>query len=199
MRRLYTATPPCPHGNVLSVVAYAGEGAKAERLTVCRDCYRTRGPHGGRWTLQDDAPAYGSRLMPWPDHAAREACFEAPAFDDDPDPPFLLPLIDPAWLPFNRDAAVGERVAFLVSFGRPRWIEARVVWVGDDANGQRGIVALTEQGLTLRGNECTYVGLAGGLPFWAVSFFGDEERLNEVLANHRRLYPLAALAAVVTA
>lgn len=196
MRRLHTTAPRCPHDRTVHVVAHHGAGP-AERLTICRDCYRVPGPYAtSRWVHQDEAVTLGAHLTPWPSDPGAAACFKAPAFMGDPDPPMLVPTVDPAALPFDRDAKVGGRVAFLASLGFLQWIEGVVVAVGEDGNGARGIVALTTQGLTLRGSERVYAGWAGGLPFWGVDFFGDEDRLAEVVAAHRAAYPVELVAAV---
>ena len=192
MRRLHEAAAKCPHESVVRVTAYAGECATAERLTICRDCHRVPGPFTtSRWKMQDDEPAHGARLMPWMWDAKATACFKVPTFLGDTDPPFLIPTVHPNAFPFVRDVRIGDHAAFLASVGLQQWIEGRVVFTGDNADGVRGIVATTTQGLTLRGNEREPSGHSGGRSYWGSDFIGDEERLDEIIAIHREAFPIA--------
>ena len=103
------------------------------------------------------------------------------------EPPFLIPTVPAA---FEPDLVVGQRAAFLV-YDHPRqFISAKVVCFGENKRGERGYVALTEQGLTVRGWKGVYPLSAGGTEtFWHACILGLESRLVRTIASHRQKYP----------
>ena len=103
------------------------------------------------------------------------------------EPPFLIPTVPAA---FEPHLVVGQLAAFLV-YAHPRqFISAKVVYFGENQRGERGYVALTEQGITVRGWTGVYPRSGGGTEtFWDVCIFGLETRLVRSVAAHRRKYP----------
>ncbi len=105
------------------------------------------------------------------------------------EPPFLIPTVPAA---FEPDLVVGQRAAFLV-YDHPRqFISAKVVCFGENKRGERGYVALTDQGVTVRGCKGVYPLRGGGkktATFWHASKFGLEAVLPRTVASHRQKYP----------
>ena len=103
------------------------------------------------------------------------------------EPPFLIPTVPAA---FEPDLVVGQRAAFLVKDHPRQFISAKVVYFGENKRGERGYVALTEQGLTVRGWEGVYPRSGGGTEtFWDACIFGLQDRLVRSAMAHRRKYP----------
>ncbi len=176
--------PTCEHKSTVSVVESGSVRGKRAPTTICRDCHAMKRHLVDRWVKQP-TPTMGAAMMPivWGPRIPSD-CFEVPAFDNEP--PFLLPTVPAA---FARDLVVGQRAAFLGSYCRRQWIEGTVRWIGENEHGERGFVATTEQGLTLRGNEGAYSKSWGGGEFWGVNFFGGEVELAEIIAIQRAQYP----------
>ena len=106
---------------------------------------------------------------------------------NDGEPPFLFPTVPAA---FEPDRVVGQHAAFLVEYPRRKFISAKVVYFGEEEHGERGYVALTEQGLTVRGCKGVYPRSGGGTEtFWDACIFGLEARLVRSAMAHRRKYP----------
>ena len=105
------------------------------------------------------------------------------------EPPFLIPTVPAA---FEPDLVVGQHAAFLV-YDHPRqFISAKVVYFGENKHGERGYVALTDQGVTVRGCKGVYPLRGGGkktATFWHASKFGLEGVLPRTVASHRQKYP----------
>ena len=185
-----TTEPSCAHAFTVETMAHLVPGGMSHRLSICQACHRVSGRFTTfRWKMQDDKPAVGAHLAPWMWDAGAASCFKVPAFLGDRDPPMLIPTVDPGELPFVRDVQIGDRVAVLASIGLLQWIEGRVVFVGDNLAGVRGIVTTTTQGLTLRGNERTIAGIGA---VWGLTFLGEENQLDKILALHREAFPIAA-------
>lgn len=195
MTRASPAAPTCAHSFTVEVMAHLVPGKPTHRLTICRNCHRVPGLFAtSRWKPQDDEPVLGAHLTPWMFDAGAAKCFKVPQFMGDKDPPMLIPTVDSQAIPFDCNARVGDRVAFLASIGLLQWIEGRVVFIGTtDAGwfGTRGIVATTEQGLVLRGSA--QVGGSPACAYWGLDFIGDEEHLAEIISIHREAYPAEVL------
>ena len=103
------------------------------------------------------------------------------------EPPFLIPTVPAA---FEPALVVGQRAGFLVKDRRRHFISAKVVCFGENKRGERGYVALTEQGITVRGWTGVYPRSCGGTEtFWDVCIVGLEARLVRTVAAHRTKYP----------
>jgi hypothetical protein len=102
------------------------------------------------------------------------------------EPPFLIPTVPAA---FEPDLVVGQRAAFLVQDHRRHFISAKVVYFGENRHGERGYVALTEQGITVRGWKGVHPLSGGGTEaFWDACIFGLEAHLVRNVTAHRRKY-----------
>jgi len=177
----------CEHRNTVSVVERGSARRKRTPPTICRTCHAIKRDLTGRWTQQSAAPAVGAAMMPIvPADCIPAGCCIIPYFDSAYAPPFLVPTVPAA---FEPDLVVGQRATFLVSYQRRQWISAKVVWVGEDESGERGYVALTEQGVTLRGWKAVYPRSSGVESFWSVTFYGPEDDLAASVAAHRAICP----------
>ena len=153
---------------------------------ICRTCHALKRYVSTRWRKQSATPAVGAAMMPFlPDNAIPADWIIVTWLASEP--PFLIPTVPAA---FEPHLVVGQRAAFLVKSHPRQFIAAKVVYFGENKHGERGYVALTEQGLTVRGWTGVYPRSGGGTEtFWDVCIFGLEARLVRNVAAHRRKYP----------
>ena len=175
----------CEHKSTVSVVESGSARGMRAPTTICRTCHAMKRYLATRWRKQRATPAVGAAMMPIvPADCVPADCCILPWFDSEP--PFLVPTVPAA---FEPDLIVGQRAAFLVKYHRRQFISAKVVWFGENERGERGYVALTEQGVTLRGWEGVYPLSCGVESFWNACFFGLEAELARIVAIQRTKYP----------
>ncbi len=153
---------------------------------ICRTCHALKWHSSTRWREQTTTPAVGAAMMPFlPDNALpADWCIVTWLASE---PPLLIPTVPAA---FEPDLVVGQRATFLVKSHRRQFISAKVAYFGENEHGERGYVALTEQGITVRGWTGVYPRSGGGTEsFWDVCIFGLEAHLVQTVASHRRKYP----------
>jgi hypothetical protein len=179
------AVSTCNHTSTVSVVE-RGSGQRILGTTICRTCHAVKRRFSTRWRKQSATPVEGAAMMPFlPDNDIPAGwCIVKSTASE---PPFLIPTVPAA---FEPDLVVGQRAAFLV-YDHPRqFISAKVVCFGENKRGERGYVALTEQGLTVRGSKGVHPLSCGGTgTFWDARTFGLEAHLVRTVAVHRGKYP----------
>jgi hypothetical protein len=180
------AVSTCNHTSTVRVVELGSGRRMAGPTTVCRTCHARKRYVSTRWRKQSTRPPVGAAMMPFAvdNGIPPDCCFLKADYGE---PPFLFPTVPAA---FEPDLVVGQRAAFLMKYHRRQFISAKVVYFGEDEHGERGYVALTEQGFTVRGWKGVYPRSGGGTEtFWVTCFFGLEADLELNIAAHRRKYP----------
>ena len=180
------AVSTCNHTSTVRVVERGSGHRRGGPTTICRTCHALKRYFSTRWRKQSATPAVGAAMMPFiPDNGIPADRFIVKLKDSEP--PFLIPTVSAA---FEPDLVVGQRAAFLV-YDHPRqFISAKVLYFGENKSGERGYVALTEQGVTVRGWQGVHPRSCGGTEtFWDACIFGRETHLVRSVMAHRRKYP----------
>jgi hypothetical protein len=179
------AVSTCNHTCTVRVVE-RGSGQRILGTTICRTCHAVKRRFSTGWRKQSATPVEGASMMPFLPHNDIPADWCIVPWNDS-EPPFLIPTVPAA---FEPDLVVGQRAAFLV-YDHPRqFISAKVVYFGENKRGERGYVALTEQGLTVRGWKGDHPLSCGGTgTFWDARTFGLEAHLVRNVAVYRGKYP----------
>ena len=176
----------CHHPSIVRVVERGSGHRWGGPTTICRTCHTMKRYFSTRWRKQSATPAVGAAMMPFlPDNGipADWSIVKRNASE----PPFLIPTVPAA---FEPDLVVGQRTAFLVKDLPRQFISAKVVYFGENKRGERGYVALTEQGLTVRGWKGVHPLSGGGTETsWDACIFGLEAHLVRNVAVHRGKYP----------
>jgi hypothetical protein len=180
------AVSTCNHTSTVSVAERGAGRRRGGPTTICRTCHAMKRHFSTRWRKQSATPAEGAAMMPFVPHNGIPADCCIVKWNDS-EPPFLIPTV-PAG--FEPELVVGQRAAFLV-YDHPRqFISAKVVYFGENKRGERGYVALTEQGLTVRGSKGVHPLSGGGTETsWDACIFGLEAHLARNVAAHRQKYP----------
>ena len=180
------AVSTCNHTSTVGVVERGSGHRMGGPTTICRTCHAMKRYFGTRWRKQSATPAVGAAMMPFlPANGVPADCCIVEWLASEP--PFLIPTVLAA---FEPELVVGQRAAFLVKDHRRHFISAQVVYFGENKHGERGYVALTEQGVTVRGWKGVYPLSCGGTEtFWDVCTFGLEAHLVRNVTAHRRKYP----------
>jgi hypothetical protein len=176
----------CNHTSIVRVVERGSGHSMGGPTMICRTCHALKRYFSTRWRKQSATPAVGAAMMPFLPHNDIPAdwCIVKLVASQ---PPFLIPTVPAA---FEPDLVVGQRAAFLVTDHPRQFISAKVVYFGENKRGERGYVALTEQGLTVRGCKGVYPRSDGGPEtFWDACTFGLEAHLARNIAAHRQKYP----------
>jgi hypothetical protein len=175
----------CNHTSTVRVVE-RGSGRRIGGTTICRTCHAMKRYLSMGWRKQSATPAVGAAMMPFIlDNGIPADCCIVKW--NDSEPPFLIPTVPAA---FEPNLVAGQRAAFLVKDLPRQFISAKVVYFGENKRGERGYVALTEQGLTVRGWKGVYPLSGGGTEtFWDACIFGLEAHLARNVAAHRQKYP----------
>ena len=180
------AVSTCNHTITVSVAERGAGRHWSGPTTVCRTCHALKRYVSTRWRKQSATPAVGESMMPFvPDNDIPADCCIVKWKGSEP--PFLIPTVPAA---FESDLVVGQRAAFLVKVPSRQFISAKVVYFGENKCGERGYVALTEHGLTLRGWKGVHPLSCGGTETsWDACIFGLEAHLVRNVAAHRQKYP----------
>ena len=180
------AVSTCNHTSTVRVVERIPGQRMGGPTTVCRTCHALKRYVSTRWRKQSTTPAEGAAMMPFlADNGLPADHFILKVVASQP--PFLIPTVPAA---FEPDLVVGQYAAFLINNHPRHFIAAKVLYFGENRRGERGYLALTEQGVTVRGWKGVHPRSAGGTDtFWDACIFELETRLVRSVAAHRRTYP----------